>query len=194
MERVPDYPSIRPEPTIFGPPEPDFSRLGRYPTLHDPDFFWFLGKIQIFGYIRRKYPTFLVLQSDFLYFSDYPTRIRLFTTRTIRYPIFCYPLHHYSYVAFFQKLIFLFSGSGNFSEVFVGTLREKATIISPSKSHEVAIKVLRNTGQSCFVEFYKEVAVLVHLRHENVVEFFGISHVSSSTSPCMMMIFKLMKG
>ena len=31
VERVPDYPSIR--------PEPDFSRSGRYPTLPKPDFF-----------------------------------------------------------------------------------------------------------------------------------------------------------
>ena len=87
-----------------------------------------------------------------------------------------------------------FSGSGNFSEVFAGKLREKTTSIRPSKIHEVAIKVLRNTGQSNFVEFYKEVAILVHLRHENVVEFLGISHDSNSICPSMMMIFKLMKG
>ena len=95
---------------------------------------------------------------------------------------------------FFWGVCSFFSGSGNFSEVFAGKLREKTTSIRPSKIHEVAIKVLRNTGQSNFVEFYKEVAILVHLRHENVVEFLGISHDSNSICPSMMMIFKLMKG
>ena len=44
--------------------------------------------------IRQKYPTFWVPEPDFLKFLPGPTRIRLFTTRTIRHPTFWYPLHH----------------------------------------------------------------------------------------------------
>ena len=43
---------------------------------------------------RQKYPTFWVPEPDISKFLPDLTRIRLFTTRTIRYPTFCYPFHH----------------------------------------------------------------------------------------------------
>ena len=61
------------------------------PTFSD---FW-VNFMQIFGY-PKELPDFFGtrIRLSLLFRLPDPTRTRLFTTRTIRYPTFCYPIHH----------------------------------------------------------------------------------------------------
>ena len=56
-----------------------------------------------------------------------------------------------------------FSGSGNFGEVFRGSL---------NNTTNVALKILRDPNYSG--EFYREATIASHLKHENIVQFIGI--------------------
>ena len=58
-------------------------------------------------------------------------------------------------------------GSGQFGEVFHGTLRNEDGTINKN----VAIKLLRNRENMS--EFYKEAFAASQMKHENIVEFIG---------------------
>ena len=58
-------------------------------------------------------------------------------------------------------------GSGQFGEVFHGTLRNEDGTINKN----VAIKLLRNREN--INEFYKEAFAASQMKHENIVEFIG---------------------
>ena len=72
-----------------------------------------------------------------------------------------------------------FLGSGNFGEVFRGSLNHTTVT-------NVALKFLRDPNYSG--EFYKEATVASHLKHENIVRFIGICKELS----CI--ILELMEG
>ena len=84
-----------PNPTFFGLPESNFSMSGMYPTrtrLYEKTHkIWSKKCI-----IPDKILNFLGTQTRLFGIPTLPdpTRIRLFTIRSIRYPTFCYPLHH----------------------------------------------------------------------------------------------------
>ena len=97
LERVPDYPSFLPETDYFWATRTRLFRSGRYPIPTRTRLFekthtiW--GKKCI---IPDKISDFLGTRIRLFGIPALPdtTRIRLFTIRSIRYPTFCYPLHH----------------------------------------------------------------------------------------------------
>ena len=109
------------------------TRLYPNPTFSD---FW-VNFMQIYGY-PKELPDFFGTQIrlSLLFRLLDPTRIRLFTTRTIQYPTFCYPLHHQYELQLrmhqlFYKLYFLFfsCGASNFHHVLGDVIIHSIMII-----------------------------------------------------------------
>ena len=59
-------------------------------------------------------------------------------------------------------------GSGSFGEVYDGELNDGSSAISK----KVAVKTLKNNDAS--MEFFKEALTVSKLKHENIVQFYGI--------------------
>ena len=78
---------------------------------------------------------------------------------------------------------FFFLGSGNFGEVFEGTIQ--------SQNIKVAIKALKNgdySEENNSIELFKEAVTVSKLKHENIIQFLGICEELNY------LIFELMNG
>ena len=91
--------------------------------------------------------------------------------------------------SFFKYIIFL--GSGNFGEVFEGTIQ----VVPESQNIKVAIKALRNGDYSDeeenntnSIELFKEAVTVSKLKHENIIQFLGVCEELNY------LIFELMNG
>ena len=82
-----------------------------------------------------------------------------------------------------MEITIISTGCGNFGEVFDGT----ATGIHFSESTRVALKFLTGNEKKS-AAFLKEITAISQLKHENIVEFYGICLDSN----CIVM--ELMEG
>ena len=85
-----------------------------------------------------------------------------------------------------------FQGSGNFGEVFEGTIE----VPESQNNIKVAIKALRNgdydgeldENNSSSIELFKEAVTVSKLKHENIIQFLGVCEELNY------LIFELMNG
>ena len=69
----------------------------------------------------------------------------------------------------------MFKGSGTFGEVCEGQIQKFQNYNHPLDETKVAIKFIKsNDNDDDFMDFFKEALAASKLKHENVVEFFGV--------------------